>query len=258
MKTLSVHTDSIEIGERHRPLDPAAISRLAGSIKDIGLQQPITIRVVDMMVLDGQEVEGVPVLVAGHHRLAAAKALGWSHIECIEIDDDALKAELWEIDENLMRAELTASQEAEHLSRRKRIWKAINKGGKTVPTPGGKQRVEFAADTAASVGQTKRAVNAKIARADKIGPDLHLIAGTSLDKGVEMDALAKMDAGERHALAARAAAGEKVSAIPVEDVNAKQLKALMSAWNRAGADARQLFLDEIDAPVFDRTRAGAA
>lgn len=35
----------------------------------------------------------------------------------------------------------------------------------------------------------KRDVNLKIARADKLGDDLHRIAGTSLDKGVEMDAL---------------------------------------------------------------------
>ncbi len=253
----SIRVEDIQVGERHRALSEDVTARLAKSISEVGLIQPITVRVVEEMVLDGELTAGVPFLVAGHHRLAAAKSLGWSHIDCIEVAD-GLKAELVEIDENLMRAELTASQEAEHLSRRKRIWKAINKGGLIQPTSRTGQKVGFAADTAGITGQPKRTINAKISRADKIGPDIKLIAGTSLDKGIEMDALAKMDADERHALAARAAAGENVSAIPVEDVAAKQLKLLLSAWNKAGSEARQLFLDEIDAPVFDRTLAGAA
>lgn len=73
------------------------------SLADIGLGHPISIRIVDMMVIDGKSVEGVPVLVAGRHRLAAAIHLGWSHIDCIEVDDDALKAEMCEIAENLRR-----------------------------------------------------------------------------------------------------------------------------------------------------------
>lgn len=254
----SIRVESVEVGERHRGLSDPAIGSLSGSMKEIGLQHPITIRIVEEMEIDGEMVSGVPVLVAGAHRLEAAKRLGWTHIDCIEVDDDALKAELWEIDENLMRAELTAAQEAEHLARRKRVWKAINKGGKKIPTSTTGQKADFASDTAASVGQTKRAINAKIAVANKIGPDLQLIAGTSLDKGTEMAALAKMAEPERHELAARAAAGEDVSAIPVEDVIDKQLKALMAAWNKAGPEAREMFIAKIDRPVFDQTRAGAA
>lgn len=250
----SIRLESIEVGERHRALSDTACERLAGSMKEIGLQHPITIRIVEEMEIDGEMVSGVPILVAGAHRLAAAKMLGWSHIDCIEVDDDILKAELWEIDENLMRAELTAAQEAEHLSRRRRVWKAIN-SGRTSPTNRRGRPKEFAADTAGVTGMPKRTVNEKIAVADKLGPDLQLVAGTSLDKGTELAALAKLPETERHALAARAAAGEKVTAISVEDVTAKQFKALMSAWNKAGDVAREMFLEEIDGPVFDKTAA---
>lgn len=256
MEALAIRVDSIVVGERHRALSEDAVNRLAASLGEIGLRTPVTVRIVDDYVLpDGEISDGVPILVAGANRLAAAKALGWEYIDCIDADDDPITAELWEIDENLMRAELTAAQEAEHLSRRKRIWKTIN-SGKTVSTKRGRPKA-FAADTAASVGQTRQSVNQKIRRADKLGPDIQLIAGTSLDSGVEMDALAKLPEPERHALVARAAAGEHVSAISVEDVTEKQLKALKSAWNKAGADARQLFDDWRDMPVFDNTRAAA-
>jgi ParB-like chromosome segregation protein Spo0J len=53
-------------------------------------------------------------LVAGAHRLAAAKQLGWDNIECFilrdELDD---QSRLWEIAENLHRAELTALEKSE-------------------------------------------------------------------------------------------------------------------------------------------------
>ena len=37
---------------------------------------------------------------------------------------------------------------------------------------------------------TKQAINQHIARAEALGDDLPRVTGTSLDKGVEMDALA--------------------------------------------------------------------
>jgi hypothetical protein len=45
-----------------------------------------------------------------------------------------------------------------------------------------------------------------------VPPTLKSTVGTSLDKGVELDALAKLPAAERDGLAKRAAAGEEVSA----------------------------------------------
>jgi ParB family chromosome partitioning protein len=132
------------------------------------------------MMLDGHLTAGVPVLVAGAHRLAAAKALGWSHINCIEVDDDALRAELWEIDENLMRSELSPAQQADHLARRKVIWEGLN-SGKNFPTKG--RPKGFAGATATATGVSKSAVNLQVARATALGPDIRAVVGTSLDKG---------------------------------------------------------------------------
>lgn len=50
----------------------------------------------------------------------------------------------------------------------------------------------FAAATAEVTGESKRAINLNLARAEAIGPDILKLSGTSLDKGVELDALAKL------------------------------------------------------------------
>ena len=71
----------------------------------------------------------------------------------------------------------------------------------------------FAAATAEATGQDKRTTNRAIARADALGEEtLAQVANTSLDSGVELDALAKLDAPERAQLIERAVAGEQVSA----------------------------------------------
>ena len=49
------------------------------------------------------------------------------------------------------------------------------------------QRVEFANDTAKMTGESKRAINQHLARAEALGDDLPRVTGTSLDKGVELD-----------------------------------------------------------------------
>lgn len=86
-----------------------------------------------------------------------------------------LQAELIEIDENLCRSELTNAQRTRTVKRRREIWEALHpvqKGGKTVSTPGGTQQVGFASDTATSAGMTKQSINQHLARAEALGDDL--------------------------------------------------------------------------------------
>ena len=69
----------------------------------------------------------------------------------------------------------------------------------------------FAADTAAATGQSKATTNRALARADVLGDTtLDKITGTSLDTGVEMDALVKLPEPARAELIERAVAGESV------------------------------------------------
>jgi len=202
-----------------RPLLTAQVDMLAASIKDVGLIQPIT--VARCVAVAGVAEQGFQI-VAGHHRVAACRALGWLEIDALVIEDAShLQSELIEIDENLCRAELTASQRSGYTKRRKQIWEALHPEiqvaqaappviGYASPPP---QTQGFAAATAAATGQSKATTNRAIARADAIGDvALTKVANTSLDSGVELDALAKLPAPERAQLVERAAAGEQVSA----------------------------------------------
>src|SRR5271170_575486 len=69
----------------------------------------------------------------------------------------------------------------------------------------------FTEDTAKKTGETKRNVQRKTARSKKVAV-LPEIVGTSVDKGIEIDALAKLPEAEQHSLAEAAKRGE-VSAI---------------------------------------------
>ena len=223
MQTLSINLADIEIGERHRALSEDAVQRLSASMREIGLKQPITIRITDNVMIDGKPCDGVPVLVAGAHRLAAAKLLGWERIDCIEMDDDALKAELWEIAENLHRCDLTKEQRDAHIRR----------------------YAEVLAEVEAVVPQDAAKLSAR-GRANEGRP-------VSIARKIA-DATGLSDDTVRRAL--------KPKPVPVvieakddHDVIGSQVDALLRAWNRAGPEARQLFLEQIDGPVFDRCAA---
>ena len=227
--------------DQPRPLITEAVDKLASSIRDIGLIQPITVR--QRSIMSGGLAEQGFQVVAGHHRVAACRALGWTDIDAIVIEaGEHLQAELIEIDENLCRSELTNSQRAKAVKRRKEIWEALHpvrqrfdsvfdalgtvEGPMTdaeereqvepvippVAKHGHAQEKSFAAATADASGMTKQAINRHLARAEALGDVLDKVTGTSLDKGVELDALKAMTPEQRAPLIERAQAGEKVSA----------------------------------------------
>ena len=215
---IEVPLQSLRASEQPRPLITADVDRMAASLREVGLISPIRIRKAG----DGWQI------VAGHHRVAAARAIGWESINAIVTEaGENLQAELIEIDENLCRSELSPAQRTAAIKRRKQIWEALhpNSGTScpTIPERGRGRPQEFAAETAAASGQSKRDINRDLARAESLGDDLDRIVGTSLDKGVELDALKAMPEQERKELIDRAEAGEKVSARnPKQPKQAKQ------------------------------------
>lgn len=232
-----VDIENIHIGSRLREPDMNRVAEIAKSISEIGLMNPPAVRFVDKMVVGGVEEHNAAVLIVGHHRLLALKKLGKESVECDVYNVDPLHAELMEIDENLARAELSPAEEAMHIKRRKEIWEDLQKQKDDLEKSNARnsretQKVsrrgrvgegrpkEFAAEVASVVSggrnpeSVKRDVQLKIRRAEELGSDLTKIAGTSLDKGVEMDALIKMKEPERKKIIERAAKGEQVSARP--------------------------------------------
>jgi len=97
--------EDIIIKDGRREVDPAVVKRLADSIDNVGLRHPITVR----------KHRDQYILVAGRHRIEAFKKLDREHIPCCIVSMTNAEARMWEIAENLHRAELTKLQRAEQI-----------------------------------------------------------------------------------------------------------------------------------------------
>ena len=253
-----------------RAINAETVVGLAESIANVGLINPIRVRVAG----DGWEV------IAGVHRLEACKSLGLVEIAADVVGDDDLHAELAMIDENLCRAELTPSDRARQTARRKAIYLEMHPetgrgkaNAKEIQSLDASERVPAFVDATATItGRSRSAVAADVDRGQKILPEvMDLISGTKLDTGTYLDKLKSMPGSEQFRAAQRdllhlrhqertamqARTKIKVADAPLNDEAAqeRQVAALMSAWNKATAEARQEFLERIDTPVFDRSAA---
>jgi N6-adenosine-specific RNA methylase IME4/ParB-like chromosome segregation protein Spo0J len=193
---------------RMRRLRPEKVDELAESIRAGGLLQPIVVR----PWRDRYE------LVFGEHRRKAVEQLGHERIRAVVCDGlDADAALLAEIDENLIRAELSAAERALHLAERKRLYERLYPETKR-GVAGGKARhgsasakMSFAESTAKSIGKSKRTIQRETERAAK-SVGITDVPGTSLDSPDELDALAKLPERVQRDLIKRAKAGERVRA----------------------------------------------
>jgi ParB family transcriptional regulator, chromosome partitioning protein len=105
--TMYLRLDEIVVPDGRRETEPETVERLAASIREIGLQHPITVR----------SHQDQFILIAGAHRLEAMRKLEESHIRATIAKFDAIDAEMWEISENLHRAELTELERKTQIGR---------------------------------------------------------------------------------------------------------------------------------------------
>lgn len=212
-----IAVDSIGVPpERMRKLRHELVDKLAESIEKEGLLQPIIVRPLP-------DYRGY-VLIAGHHRLEAVRKLKHDTIRAEILEGlSADQARVAEIDENLIRADLTPSERAVHQAERKALYLKLHPetkhGGAPGKAGGGKKAKDaklasFVKDTAKKTGKAKRTIARDVFRGEKIDPQaLADLAGTCLDSGTELDAMAKLPVAEQRSLAEAAKRGETVSAI---------------------------------------------
>jgi N6-adenosine-specific RNA methylase IME4 len=183
--------DQIEVGYRLRGVDPEKVESLMASIDELGLRTPISVR-----RLPGGRYR----LSAGAHRLEAVRRRGEAAIACFVRDGDEFDDELWEIDENLCRADLTAADRAVFVFRRKEIYllkhpeTAIGTNqhaGRVRQVGEGSEGVKrFTAATAAVTGRSERSLQRDAERGEKISEKAlrllraqpHLNNGKMLDR----------------------------------------------------------------------------
>jgi ParB family chromosome partitioning protein len=116
-KTINVKLGDINVAaDRLRALNPDRVAEIADSMRN-RLLQPIVLRT--------GRGNGYH-LVAGRHRLEAAKLLKWPSIRAVVFEGmKANAAELAEIDENLVRFELSPAERSMHVARRKELYEEL-------------------------------------------------------------------------------------------------------------------------------------
>lgn len=157
---MKIAMSKIKINSGRREVSLSSINELAQSISEVGLLNPIT-------------VDPNHMLIAGLHRLEAAKRLGWTEIECTVCGLEGLQAKLAEIDENVVRTALSTIEYGELLERRKELYESLypetkaglsqaagmNRAtGKYVSDKMSSTSKSFAQDTAGKLGISVRTV----------------------------------------------------------------------------------------------------
>lgn len=201
----------IKIIPGRRKAVPSHIAELTKSIADVGLLNPITIN-------------EDRTLIAGLHRLEAAKLLNWTEIDCTICDIDSTRAELAEIDENVIRQPLSDMELNRALTRRKELYEALhpetiarNRPGHVSNHQGSSDKLSpeskvksFVEDTAEKLGVSARTVERHLYLAEHLTPKVSEIL-KKMDKQpprCELMKLARLEPGQQEECAALFMSGE--------------------------------------------------
>ena len=235
MNVQTIKIADIDVYKRMRKLNQQNVEDLAASLRESGLESPILVS--PKGIVRGAEGKDGYVLVAGNHRLKAAMLLGWQEIHANVVTMDANERVLAEIDENLIRSELTVMEKANHLLERKKCYERIHPqtargvaGGlasgksrniendekdeqdqddRTTPSIGFVRDQSFVKETAAKTGISASSTKASIALAKNITPATQeLMKGTAMENSnVDLNALAKLPAPKQMAAVKSVIAG---------------------------------------------------
>ncbi|NIZ13935.1 ParB N-terminal domain-containing protein [Phaeobacter sp. HF9A] len=274
--------DEIQMGNRLRPVSPAGVEAIKASITELGVMK-------DAIHVRKVRRSGKIELLAGGHRLTAARELGWPTIKvvCWDCNDDF--ARLMEIDDNLAGAELTALDTAVFLAERKRVYEKLHPETKAATgsdlvakrwdTADTMSTVSFAKSTAEKFGISDRHVRRMVSAGSVLtGGDTHRLR--SSERPVTLNDLTEIakigDVAERYRVIDLLAEGQVKSArdarktwaseqgkgvTPPMNNTEKTWQRLQDAWKRAPKAGRVTFLeehgDEVQA-LLDEIRGGQA
>lgn len=259
-RSVPILLQQIRVHQRLRNLDPGSVEGLMESISRRGLQQAVVVRPHAMPDRDnptrwGPETPGLFILVAGAHRLEACRRLGMAHIDAFVRNMPPRETRLLEIDENLIRAELTALDRAHFLAERQALYQALfpqsrhggaRRNGRETWRPG-----SFAADASEQTGMSVRAVQRAVRIHRNLAPELReRISGTELaGKEGELHRLAGLPADRQQCEVDRllSRGGPEDSRTPPPGRRSRRDGAhrLEQAWEAASPDERRRFMKRV-------------
>ena len=170
------------LGER-RACRPEDVRTLAESMDVGGLMTPVTVRIGEVPCSLTGALEKAILLVCGLHRIEAARLLEWTHIDAVFMDCNETDARLWEISENLHRADLTVLEHAEHVAEWTRLTQARTKVLQIATPAGGRQPAEKGVRQAArDLGLDASTVSRSVKIADIVPEAKKAAKDVGLDK----------------------------------------------------------------------------
>lgn len=270
LKIDRVKLADLVVRDRLRPVSEAGIASLMASIHETGvMKDAIHVRKIK---------SGELVLLAGAHRVEAAKRLGWEDIEAkVWTDVTSDWARLIEIDDNLAGAEMDALDTSLFLAERKQVYEKMHPETRAEAFRGNQHTGKLAADimsvatfaqaTAEKFGLTERHVRRLVEVGTKLTADqVRWLRSAPKRPGiVDLQALAKIgEAEERSKVcialsngdAKTVAAARQQYAVArghtepiVHDPVDVAFKRLFDVWKRAPMAARRRFVSDVFAEL---------
>lgn len=258
MKIEEIPVDKIHVADRLRPVTEDVIPALAANIARDGLRQPIEV---------AKALGGNWVLVAGAHRLAACKHLGWETIPAVIVIGTKLALRQRELMENLARNELSVLERCQFVAELKKLFEEEHPEARNHVSGGlarqGNQRMpnlaiaDWYAEVALRSDRSVRVIQREASIGERLWNDAaDKLRGTAFeDKQAELEALARLAPPVQTKAAElvtrktdpqpsiRAAIAFLDGRTKVQEEGDKKLLKLIDAWERAGKKTRVAFLD---------------
>jgi ParB family chromosome partitioning protein len=217
-----------------------SVDGLAASMAEVGLLNPVTLTESKR-------------LVAGLHRIEAARLLGWREIEARIVSLTELQRRVAELDENLERTELNELERAEQTAERKRLYEAIHP---TAPKAPGRHKRNaemisaFSKKQSGVEARTDRSVRHDVQIATRIPDDVRdAIRPTPMaDRKADLIELSRLDEGTQRQVAKYVAeipeatlkdavthivvATPSTSTKAADDVAARWFKSMHGLWSQ--------------------------
>lgn len=257
-----VKVADVIVRDRLRPVSEAAVESLLESVRELG--------VLKDAIHVGKKKDGKLVLIAGAHRIAMARRLGWEDIQAKVWDrptDDWMR--LMEIDDNLAGAEMTALDTAIFLATRKNVYERVHPQAKAMTGAELAAKrwdaaefvsvASFAKTTAEKFGLTERHIRNLIMAGRGIAPDQaallraaekpvtlkDLLDLSKVGNAVERnDAIRARAEGRARSISEALRLARPASVLSAEAKQDADYLALVNAWKRAGVPARRRFAEE--------------
>lgn len=255
----------IDAGDRMRPVSEAGVASLKASITELGvMKDPVQIR------RTGRGDTAKLILMAGGHRLEAARQLGWETIPAMvwaDVKNDW--AALMEIDDNLSGSDLSTLELAVFMAKRDEVYKRLHPET-NAGLAGAAARwnatdiVSFASTVSEKRDISARHVRRLVAAGQRLTPrdvrelaqaknqpslkDLIALAKIEQDH-IRVDIIDRLKHGTSKNVADAVRAMDTKTPLPVDPVD-EAFQKLLTDWKRAPKAAKRRFVDAAFAEVF--------